>query len=205
MFFAGCKNEDHGTARVGIIFSLDVDLATRRVGLLDDSTRVAPSFYLGCVAAKRPSNWLLRRFYRARLSRPLETTQGDPAGRTATSEGGRTAPRLSVSSVGVVLLGVRFRSFYIAFVLYLASTRAEDRATVGTDPSADPGAKTEGRAVRDRAAQPSLRDWHQGDKSRGFGGWPPIKKYCFFRFLLPMPTSLSIGCHASCRQRSARE
>ena len=41
---------------------------------------------------------------------------------------------------------------------------AEDRATVGTDPSADPGAKTEGRAADprvDRPTLPSLRDWHQ--------------------------------------------
>ena len=45
---------------------------------------------------------------------------------------------------------------------------AEGRATQRCDPSADPGAKTEGRAVRSltaAAAQPStLRDWHQSDK-----------------------------------------
>ena len=43
-------------------------------------------------------------------------------------------------------------------------TWAEDRATVGTDLSADPGAKTEGRAeyrlaCSARSCQP-LRDWH---------------------------------------------
>ena len=48
-------------------------------------------------------------------------------------------------------------------------TRAEDRATVGTDPSADPGAKTDGRA-EDRLAYSArsshpLRDWRQRDKS----------------------------------------
>ena len=48
-------------------------------------------------------------------------------------------------------------------------TWAEDRATVGTDPSADPGAKTDGRA-EDRLACSArsshrLRDWHQCDKS----------------------------------------
>ena len=48
-------------------------------------------------------------------------------------------------------------------------TWAEDRATVGTDPSADPGAKTEGRAeyrlaCSARSSQP-LRDWHSRDKS----------------------------------------
>jgi hypothetical protein len=45
---------------------------------------------------------------------------------------------------------------------------AEDRATQRCDPSADPGAKTEGRAVRRltaAAARPStLRDWHRSDK-----------------------------------------
>jgi hypothetical protein len=44
-------------------------------------------------------------------------------------------------------------------------TWAEDRATVGTAPSADPGAKTEGRAedrlaCSARSSHP-LRDWHQ--------------------------------------------
>jgi hypothetical protein len=45
---------------------------------------------------------------------------------------------------------------------------AEDRATQRCDPSADPGAKTEGRAVRcltAATARPStLRDWHQSAK-----------------------------------------
>ena len=45
---------------------------------------------------------------------------------------------------------------------------AEDRATQRCDPSADPGAKTEGRAACSAtaaAARPStLRDWHQSDK-----------------------------------------
>jgi hypothetical protein len=42
-------------------------------------------------------------------------------------------------------------------------TWAEDKATVGTDPSADPGAKTEGAAL----CRPvfSLRDWRQCAKS----------------------------------------
>ena len=47
-------------------------------------------------------------------------------------------------------------------------TWAEDRATQRCDPSAVPGAKTEGRAVHrinPWTAQPSfLRDWHQSDK-----------------------------------------
>ncbi len=45
---------------------------------------------------------------------------------------------------------------------------AEDRATQRCDPSADPGAKTEGRAACNfapAAARPStLRDWHESDK-----------------------------------------
>jgi len=61
---------------------------------------------------------------------------------------------------------------------------AEDRATVGTDPSADPGAKTEGRAesrlaYSARSSHP-LRDWHLCDKSlaappRAIRGPPPAK------------------------------
>ena len=44
---------------------------------------------------------------------------------------------------------------------------AEDRATVRTDPSADPGAKTEGRAagIHHVTAHLPLRDWHLCDKS----------------------------------------
>ena len=43
---------------------------------------------------------------------------------------------------------------------------AEDRALLRSNPSTDPGAKTEGRAVRTAAAaRPfTLRDWHQSDK-----------------------------------------
>jgi hypothetical protein len=42
----------------------------------------------------------------------------------------------------------------------------EDRATVRTDPSTDPGAKTEERAVGMKrvAARLPLRDWHESDK-----------------------------------------
>ena len=71
-------------------------------------------------------------------------------------------------------------------------TWAEDRATVGTDPSADPGAKTEGRAedrlmCSARSSHP-LRDWHQCDKSlaaqpRAFDWlspkrWPEFPEKC---------------------------
>ena len=41
---------------------------------------------------------------------------------------------------------------------------AEDRAPWRHDPSADPGAKTEGGAARCRPVFP-LRDWHEGGKS----------------------------------------
>ena len=45
-------------------------------------------------------------------------------------------------------------------------TWAEDRATQRCDPSADPGAKIEGRAVffQKDAAHLPLRDWHESDK-----------------------------------------
>ena len=53
-------------------------------------------------------------------------------------------------------------------VLQSTMTWAEDRALLRSNPSADPGAKTEGRAVRSAAAvaaRPStLRDWHQSAK-----------------------------------------
>jgi len=45
------------------------------------------------------------------------------------------------------------------------STWTEDRAPVRTDPSGDPGAETEGRAVAFQgAARPSLRDRHLCEK-----------------------------------------
>ena len=56
------------------------------------SQGVTRTFFLGCTARRRPSNWLPRRFYRVRLPRPLETQKGVPCGRTGIAEGGRTAP-----------------------------------------------------------------------------------------------------------------
>ena len=56
--------------------------------------RVAPIFYLECIADRRPSNWLHRRFHRVKLPRPLKTSLGDPCGRAGNSEGGRTAPNV---------------------------------------------------------------------------------------------------------------
>jgi len=48
------------------------------------------------------------------------------------------------------------------------TTWAEDRALLRSNPSADPGAKTEGRAVRFAtgrpASSPALWDWHDIDK-----------------------------------------
>ena len=74
------------------------------MGLVDCSTRVAPSFYLGCVAAlRRPSNWLHRRFGRVKLPRPLETAPGDPEGRLATREGSRTAPVVNLPVADALL------------------------------------------------------------------------------------------------------
>ena len=45
------------------------------------------------------------------------------------------------------------------------SVRAEDKALLGSNLSAGPGAKTEGRAARSLARLSPLRDWHQSDKS----------------------------------------
>lgn len=42
---------------------------------------------------------------------------------------------------------------------------AEDRATVGTDPSADPGARTEGRAMSSFVARLSLTPFGIGAKA----------------------------------------
>ena len=75
------------------------------------------------------------------------------------------------------------------------STWTEDRATVGTDPSADPGAKTEGRRPAIPAVFLHLRDWHESDKSRGSGGWPPVLAICFFRFFKLMVRLPSNSCH----------
>jgi len=47
-------------------------------------------------------------------------------------------------------------------------TWAEDRATAGTDPSADPGAKTEGRAATPRQTVPPPRqECHPCEESPG--------------------------------------
>ena len=45
------------------------------------------------------------------------------------------------------------------------TARAEDTALLGSNRSADPGAKTEGRASCSVARLSPLRDWHQSDKS----------------------------------------
>lgn len=53
-------------------------------------------------------------------------------------------------------------------MLQLRTTWAEDRALLRSNPSADPGAKTEGRVVRNVPAAATrlscLRDWHVCDK-----------------------------------------
>ena len=74
-------------------------------------------------------------------------------------------------------------------LLQLHSAWAEDRATRGRDPSADPGAKTEAGGVQVDAwhrlalsfASP-LRDWHERDKSKGvaiieLNSWRSCVKY----------------------------
>jgi len=59
------------------------------------------------------------------------------------------------------------------FMLDFTSDWAEDRALLGSNPSADPGAET---GVGTSDLVPSLfylRDWHESDKSRGSGGRAP--------------------------------
>ena len=58
---------------------------------------------------------------------------------------------------------------------------------MGTNPSADPGAKTEGGRSALPAAFGHLRDWRQSDKFRGSGGWPPVRKTLLF----PLPQNSS--------------
>ena len=76
-------------------------------GAGDSWPRVTPIFCLECIANRRPSNWLHRRFHRVKLSRPLKTLIGAPRGRTGTSEGGRTAPNARQSSNCGRLLCIR--------------------------------------------------------------------------------------------------
>jgi hypothetical protein len=177
------------------------------MGLVDSSARVAPTFRLECITRGRPSNGLLRRFYRVKLSRPLETPLGVPSGRTGNGEGGRTAPnvrhvkqRRTTPLYWCVIFSVKLCAIF-------HSAWAEDRATVGTDPSADPGAKTEGGRSTLSAAFLHLRDWHQCGKSRGSGGWPPVHKHCFFRFFKThhlQDASFSINHQATATLRDGR-
>ena len=59
----------------------------------------------------------------------------------------------------------------------------EGRATVGTDPSADPAAKTKGgvgglsTAHAPFLISTSLWDWHQSEKSQGVWGTGPPANY----------------------------
>lgn len=149
-------------------------VVAQRTGLVDSSTRVAPSFCLGCIAWRRPSNWLLRRFGRGGLSRSLETTQGDSVDRTATREGDRTAPNVICTNRQREAPLCSCVDFSGGSCAMFHSAWTEDRATVGTDPSAEPGAKTEGGRLALPTAFLRLRDWHESDKSRGAGGWPPV-------------------------------
>ena len=143
-----------------------------------------------------------------KLSRPLKTESGVPCGRTENGEGGRTAPDLRhVKRWRKTPLYWRL-IFSVKFCAIFHSAWAEDRATVGTNPSADPGAKTEGGRSALPAAFLHLRDWHQCDKSRGSGGWPPRRgKHCFFRFFkthLLQDASFSINRQAAVGLRDGR-
>ncbi len=69
-------------------------------------------------------------------------------------------------------------------MLNLTSNWAEDRALLGSNPSADPGAETgDGGEHFAPFSFLDLRDWQQSDKSRGSGGWPPVKETLFLPLL----------------------
>jgi transposase InsO family protein len=70
-------------------------------------------------------------------------------------------------------------------------TWPEDRATLGSDPSADPGAKTEGRAVNTAARSSLLRDWHQSGKPRA--AQPRVTGQVDPRMCVPETGGLSIS------------
>jgi hypothetical protein len=90
-----------------------------------------------------------------------------PNGRDLTlpsGNGDRTTGRILASSV----------SFPLKHQLRTATipwTWAEDRALLGSNPSAVPGANTEWGGTRPPS---SIRDWHQGAKSRGLGRSPSM-------------------------------
>jgi len=86
------------------------------------------------------------------------------------------------------------------------TTWAEDRATVGTDLSADPGAKTEGRAADLRIDRPSLpaSGLAPGDKSLAaqpravsysqLGKWPEFPEQSGHIFRNAQPFFCWSGC-----------
>lgn len=93
------------------------------------------------------------------------------------------------------------------------TTRAEDRATVGTDLSTDLGAKTEGRAedhlaCSARSSHP-LRDWHPSDKSLAATAasprtsrWPEYPEKCgqIFRNAQTKPQGLRGLLRSQCQR-----
>ena len=83
-----------------------------------------------------------------KLSRPLETSVDAPCGRTDNDEGGRTAPNVRhVKQRRKTPLGSCGRYFTPCATLY--SAWAEDRALLGSNPSADPGPEAGGEFVLD--------------------------------------------------------
>ena len=138
-----CTACSHGT---GLVYKVGGTIETSGPA---GGPRVTRTFCLECIArcphaGGRPSNWLHRRFDRAVLPRPLETEKGAPCGRRGMAEGGRTAPTaLVVISTGACSLAAWVLRLVHAI---LVLPGAEDRAPVGTVPSAAARAEDQGRS-----------------------------------------------------------
>ena len=76
-------------------------------------------------------------------------------------------------------------------------TWAEDRALLGSNPSAVPGAKIGDRGEPVSSHLPSvLRDWHEREKSRGLGQSPSLSPTSQLGFLEGLE-GVGVGFHAA--------
>jgi hypothetical protein len=77
---------------------------------------------------------------------------------------------------------------------YTTSGRSEDRALLGSNPSADSGAKTKLGPVRTGPGNEIINwDWHQSDKSQEPGDGVPREKSSFYKcFDSSIPLSASL-------------
>src|SRR6516165_1682717 len=91
-------------------------------------------------------------------------------------EGSQAASRQLRSNNRAAASHPQYPPFFIRFdspssLTTIPLTWAEDRALLGSNPSAVPGANTEWGGTRPPSA---IRDWHQGAKSRGLGPSPSM-------------------------------